>query len=150
MDFHAKCDSITATITVIKSKNGCIFGGYTQKAWQPSNRVPFTKLDSEAFIFSLVNKTKTTAKIQCAPKREAIICRKNMGPCFGLEDISICSDSNINMDSFSNILNCYTLVLDVKSKNLKSVEITSDFFTGSKYFETAEIETFEVQHNIES
>ena len=144
-DFHAKCDTSLETITVIKSDNGCIFGGYTQKSWQPSERVPFTKADSNAFIFSLINNTKATVKIQCNPRSEAIICRKNMGPCFGLEDISICCESNLNNKSFSNVLTGYSCVRAVKSNNLESVVLTPDFLTGSKYFKTLEIETFEVE-----
>lgn len=31
--FHDKCDGVTATLTIIKTTNGNIFGGYTDKPW---------------------------------------------------------------------------------------------------------------------
>ena len=31
--FHEKCDGVPATLTIIKTTNGNIFGGYTDKPW---------------------------------------------------------------------------------------------------------------------
>ena len=53
--FHAKCDQQPNTLTVIKTTNGFIFGGYTAVAWDSTSR---HKIDPNAFIFSLVNATK--------------------------------------------------------------------------------------------
>ena len=33
--FHAKCDKKFKTLTIVKSTNGNIFGGYTSADWTP-------------------------------------------------------------------------------------------------------------------
>lgn len=37
VDFHYYCDVVTNTLTVIKSENGNIFGGYTEMSWEGPN-----------------------------------------------------------------------------------------------------------------
>jgi hypothetical protein len=32
-NFHERCDGIRATLTIVKTTNGNIFGGYTDKPW---------------------------------------------------------------------------------------------------------------------
>ncbi|KAF2068686.1 hypothetical protein CYY_009993 [Polysphondylium violaceum] len=55
--FHSACDGKGATITVIKTSDGCIFGGYNSQSWNSppmhSNTLPG---DNKCFIFTLVNK----------------------------------------------------------------------------------------------
>jgi len=51
-DFHAKCDGVPNTLTVIKSTHGNIFGGFTEKPW---TSVVWVVSDPKAYIFSLVN-----------------------------------------------------------------------------------------------
>ena len=52
-DFHSKCDIKPNTLVIVKSANGNIFGGYTEKDWAHTGNY---KKDDYAFIFSLVNK----------------------------------------------------------------------------------------------
>ena len=49
-DFHAKCNDKGATITVIRSSDGFIFGGFADKSWKSSDK--YCKSD-KAFLFSL-------------------------------------------------------------------------------------------------
>jgi hypothetical protein len=51
-NFHTKCDTVANTLTIIKSTNGNIFGGFTEKAWDSSSGYV---IDPKAFVFSLVN-----------------------------------------------------------------------------------------------
>jgi len=51
-EFHSKCDGKANTLTIIKSTNGNIFGGFTTEAWSSSES--WVK-DTRAFVFSLVN-----------------------------------------------------------------------------------------------
>ena len=51
-DFHAKCDDKGATITVIRSSDGFIFGGFADKSWKSSDK--YCKSD-KAFLFFLKN-----------------------------------------------------------------------------------------------
>ena len=51
-DFHANCDGVKNTLSVIKSSHGNIFG-FTEKPWTSKGCVVS---DPKAYIFSLVNK----------------------------------------------------------------------------------------------
>jgi len=73
-NFHTKCDTAANTLTIIKSTNGNIFGGFTEKAW--SSSVQYF-IDSKAFIFSLVNKENKLFKVMCTNGADAIYCNPN-------------------------------------------------------------------------
>ena len=47
--FHNKCDNIIFTLTLVKTNNGLIFGGYTSENWSRGGY----KSDNKAFCFSL-------------------------------------------------------------------------------------------------
>jgi len=51
-NFHQKCENKGATITIIKSSSGHLFGGYTSQSWDSSGNY---KSDPLAFIFTLTN-----------------------------------------------------------------------------------------------
>ena len=51
--FHEKCDGKGPTIMIIKSTDGEIFGGYTEKSWKKRENIP----SPESFLFNL-NKKK--------------------------------------------------------------------------------------------
>lgn len=48
--FHAKCDNKSPTLVIVKSNDGCIFGGYTKAKW---NGIEAWVADSQAFVFRL-------------------------------------------------------------------------------------------------
>jgi len=60
-DFHGKCDGVANTLTVIKSANNNVFGGFTAAPW---NSVGRFEVDKEAFVFSLINKENRMIKIK--------------------------------------------------------------------------------------
>ena len=74
--FHQKCDNIKDTITLVKTKNDLIFGGYTNETWNGDN---IYKKDDKAFCFSLDLKRKYNNK----KTDYSIKCYKGYGPCFG-------------------------------------------------------------------
>ena len=51
-DFHRKCDGIKKTISIIKTDNGAIFGGYAEYAWS-KNGFGWVMDDLNSFVFSL-------------------------------------------------------------------------------------------------
>ena len=57
--FHELCDNKGPTLSIIKSKCGKVFGGYTSTAW---SSVRGYKKDEKAFLYSLTNKIKYKAK----------------------------------------------------------------------------------------
>ena len=50
-DFHGKCDNKGATVTVITSREGYVFGGYADQSWTSAGT---EVASSSAFLFSLV------------------------------------------------------------------------------------------------
>jgi chromosome segregation ATPase len=86
-DFHKKCDKIGPNITLIKTKKGYIFGGFTFKNWEHMPRdidvnkpnLGSASRDSRAFGFSVSNqKVYNNDK----PNEFAIWCNRNFGPTF--------------------------------------------------------------------
>ena len=78
-DFHKYCDGKGPTVTIVKGKNGHIFGGYVT--------VPFSSdckshYDDKAFLFSLTNMKKFPIKI----KKQAVCHYSNWGPYIGYKD----------------------------------------------------------------
>ena len=55
--FHSLVDNQGPTLTVILSKDGFLFGGFTCKSWVHTGNA---FADDQAFIFSLTNKTMQT------------------------------------------------------------------------------------------
>jgi hypothetical protein len=70
--FHAKCNNIRKTLTVVKAaKSGNKFGGYTEATWNEDlNATKYYKKDANAFLFSLVNKEKSPVKVNVAIGQE--------------------------------------------------------------------------------
>ena len=78
-NFHKYCDGKGPTVTIVKGKNGHIFGGYVT--------VPFSSdckshYDDKAFLFSLTNMKKFPIKI----KEQAVCHYSNWGPYIGYKD----------------------------------------------------------------
>ena len=79
-NFHSRCDLIEKTITIIESRSGQIFGGYTDKAW---SSVEGYVNDYNAFLFELVNCINQPLKIKSCDPKHAIFNDANSGPIFG-------------------------------------------------------------------
>ena len=77
--FHSKCDGIGRTLTVIKSQNSNIFGGYTSADWSGKG----FKYDSTAFLFSLVNKYNVAVKMNVTISKYAIFTDPDYSIMFG-------------------------------------------------------------------
>ena len=133
--FHAKCDYKPNTLVIIKSENGNVFGGFTEKSW--SSKYGY-RSDKNAFIFSLINLDNKPLKMKCIKSEYAFYGRGNIQ--FGLYDIVIASKSNQNTDSKTNLGNCYYH----PDYAFTSVEANS-FLAGSEYFQVSEIEIFTKQ-----
>ncbi|TNV79845.1 hypothetical protein FGO68_gene6952 [Halteria grandinella] len=98
LDFHSKCDYNPSTLTIIKTTENKIIGGYTSKSWLSGNNPQY---DFKAWLFNIeapiIFKVKEgeTAIQSCADK----------GPVFGQytnnSDIEIYSHSNQNQNSKS-------------------------------------------------
>lgn len=132
--FHSKCDNRKNTLTIIKSTNYYIFGGYTEKDWSGYT----SKKDPHAYLFSLVNKDNEPLLMPVRKDRivNSIECDLNKGPCFG-DGIDLCIDNNANRNdySFSYLGTSYK---HPKYENYESYS----FLSGSQNFRISEIEVF--------
>ena len=88
-DFHKYCDNKGPTLTLVKTTNNKIFGGFTPLNWESLDGVDKYDKNNQTFIFSL-NSMKKFDMIN--KEKSAIYCNKNNGPYFGGRDFSIESD----------------------------------------------------------
>jgi len=135
-DFHSKCDSYQNSLVVIKSTNGNVFGGYTEKSWHTFS-VGGYKADGNALLFSFINQYNTKVVMKCTDEF-AIYSSSECGPIFGGGyDLYICNNSNTSKESYSNLGRIY------KHPNfVKGSSEAKSFLTGSYNFFTAEIEVY--------
>jgi hypothetical protein len=136
--FHAKCDNVAGTLTLIKTTRGYIFGGCTRATWTPDAENRY-KQDNSAYIFSLKNKDNCALKIKIIWQKEkyAICCMASSGPVFGCGyDIYISNNCNTNTDSVSNLGNSYS--------SYTSKYNPKEFLAGAEYFQVAELEVYQI------
>jgi hypothetical protein len=133
--FHAKCDDKPNTFIIVKSQNGNVFGGYTEQSWSGND----SKNDSNAFIFSLINKINRPLKIKS--NSSSINCDVDSGPCFGFEDFHISKKKGGDFTNYSNF-GCSYPHPDFEIGTNEA----SNFLAGSQFFQFSEIEVFTKQN----
>lgn len=134
-DFHRMCDNRGSTLTVIRSLDGYMFGGYTPVSWDSASNAYKTHLD--CFLFTLSNPHNIPpTKYNINPRYNfGIFCSIVYGPIFGGgHDIVVFTNSNQNNSNYTNFPNSY---VDTTGKG----NLT---FTGTNNFITNEIEVFSV------
>ena len=103
--FHAKSDNKSPTLAIVKTNDGCIFGGYTQANWNSPRDGSFKWMaDSEAFVFRLKTSKLDFKKYRIVKNKNAIYCRKVNGPCFGEYDLEFNSEGRVCTTLDSDIL----------------------------------------------
>lgn len=155
--FHSRCDSKPFTLTIVKSNNGNIFGGYTESQWNDpdgkensrgvennQSKDNYYKRDNNAFVFSLVNKIGKPMKVGVSSGEEdfAIYCRTSNGPTFGRGcDFMINGDSNVNKTAWSNF--GVSFGSDEINKLEKNSNESKSFLAGAEKFSVLEVEVFQ-------
>jgi hypothetical protein len=138
-DFHRICDLIGPNITLIKTKKGYIFGGFTIKMWK-HNFKDIKKddydygteiKDSQAFGFS-VNKKKIYENGK--PNENIIYCNKNYGPCF----------KNYFFKVFNECLKNGGVCGRIGESNFIGIDKQYEFNGGEEKFDIEEIEVFQI------
>jgi hypothetical protein len=135
-DFHSKCDNKGATVTVIKSTGGYVFGGYADVAWSSCGQwLP----SSNAFLFALQYPSGVAPvkmPLTQAQHPNAMFDNSTYGPTFGgNHDIHVADNSNSNSNSYTNAGHAYQLPAGQNAQT---------FLTGARNFQAAEIEVFRV------
>lgn len=138
--FHERCDGVPKTLTIVKTVNANIFGGFTLQPW---NQTGEYISDKNAFIFSLINKKNAPIRIPCTDPSKAITSHSNSGPTFGdghefyISDHSNIKDPNIKLLSCSNVGATYKHpAFSFNTHDSKT------FLAGSFLFQTVEVEVF--------
>jgi len=129
--FHKKCDDYASTLTIAKSSQGRIFGGYSDQKWNVSNNY---KQSDKAWLFSIDEKEKFPVK---KGNNQAIYAHQNYGPTFGGgHDLFICMNQiGFGQQSYSNLGHSY----ECKSKNQNQKQ---SLLAGSYQFSVEEVEVF--------
>ena len=127
-DFHKYCDNKGPTLTLVKTTNNKIFGGFTPLNWESGNDLLKVDKNNQTFIFSLDLMKKFD---MINNEKAAIYCDKMKGPIFGASDINIQS----NMKKCITYANVYTNFLS--NNNLELIGEKGDH-------ETINIDDFEV------
>ena len=127
--FHAMCDGKGPTLTIVKSTDGYIFGGYLAISWFTGGKRTH---DPKAFIFSLTHKTKHSKQTN----ENSMQGCASYGPIFGSgDDIRISNNCNSNSGSYSNGNKTYELPSGVDG---------GAYFAGTNWFVVREIEVYSV------
>ena len=125
--FHNKCDNIRGTLTLVKTKKGLIFGGYTNETWESPDKY---KKDDTAFCFSIDLK-----KIYKSKKTDyGIYCYSGYGPVFG----------NYIFCIYNNCLTKGGMMNDGLNINYDGQQKENEINNGEKYFGVIEVEVFEI------
>jgi len=79
--FHSKCDGYLGTLSVVKTSNQNVFGGFTVADWNGGYGI--YKYDANAFVFSLINKYNVSAKMNVTNPANAIYASSSYSLYFG-------------------------------------------------------------------
>jgi hypothetical protein len=135
--FHSICNGLLGgTLTVIKTLNSFIFGGYTQADWNPIS--PGNKNDSSAFLFSLVNAYNVSVRLNVTNSSNAIYVNNSFLSSFGFQgnDLSITNAGLFLTGSSTKLGESYTLPFNLNQYDADS------FLAGSTSFTPIELEVY--------
>ena len=137
--FQSKCGGFNGTLTIIKSANSFVFGGFTTALWNQTN-YNFVS-DPNAFIFSLINNINSSVRLNTTNSGNSIYEYTGSGPIFGSgNDLNIGDQSNILGNSYSNLGATYQL----PSSYTYNTQSAQSFLAGSYWFQTTEIEVYSI------
>ena len=124
--FHNKCDNIRGTLTLVKTKIGLKFGGYTE---QFQNSSEYQK-DDRAFCFSIdLKKRYNNKKTNCS-----IYCNKEYLSCFG----------NAIFWLYNNCFSRGGFMNDGLNIRYDNQKIENEINNGNGKFGVVEVEVYEV------
>ena len=131
--FHRLCNNQGPTMTIIRSTGGYLFGGYASQPWT-SNGAYTNAANSFLFLLTNANGSPPT-KFLYNNNGNAFMNNGSYGPTFGGgHDLHICDKSNASAGSSCAIGHTYPNTLNLGANT----------FTGSRDFQTTEIEVFKL------
>ena len=141
--FHSLVRGKSKTLTIYRSENSNVFGGYTDLSWDGSNNY---RSDSNAFIFSLENKNNTSLLIRPSSYNNRYTYQSyhdtydglDTLSSFGSSDLRVCSNADILLCSSSNLGQSYSF-----NQNKYGSNSAQTFLAGSYNFYLNEIEVYQ-------
>ncbi|CAF2140706.1 unnamed protein product [Rotaria magnacalcarata] len=133
--FHTRCDNQGSTMTVVRSTNNYLFGGYASVGWTSVYGAYIN--DPCVFLFTLTNPHNIPpTKYLVKPDNvvNALQYSNAYGPIFGGCDIALFTNSNSNQSSSVRFPYFY---VDTTGQGKNT-------FTGTANFTTLDIEVFKV------
>ena len=131
--FHTRCNNQGPTMTIVRSNNNYLFGGYTAIAWASDSNY---KNDTTAFLFTLTNPhgiPPTKYVVNPGNVGSAVYHNSTYGPTFGSgNDLYLAANSNSSNSSYTGFPHGY---IDTTGKG-------NNTFTGAYSFLTSDIEVF--------
>ena len=127
-DFHNKCDNVNNNLSIVKTKKGKIFGGFTTQNWKEKEGQDHHKYDENAFVFSINNKKIYNIK----DKKRAIYCRNNLALFFSAQ-----SDIYIYDNCFNKKGGTFQSAYDYKGENYA--------LNGESSFDLEDYEVYQVE-----
>ncbi|KAF0973189.1 hypothetical protein FDP41_008396 [Naegleria fowleri] len=139
--FHSKCDNKGPTVTIIKTFNNCIFGGYTPLSWNTSDSF---QRDNSSFLFSFIGKNEEERNVRIENQGQkdntkSIYCALNNGPTFGGYDLYVSNDFKSN-SNYSNLGHSYSV-----SGVSYGTSQAKEYLAGSYKFSITELEVYELK-----
>lgn len=131
-DFHRLCDGRPQTMSIIKSRNGYLLGGYAHAAWNSSNT--YTN-DPRAFLFTLVNPNSiqpTRYLVRGGAEQYALYNGATYGPTFGGGHDILVSGASPNATSYTSFAHSY---MDTTGMGQRT-------FTGNYTYVVADVEVY--------
>jgi hypothetical protein len=139
-DFHGKCDGKGATVTIVKTSDGYVFGGYSDQSWTGVHDNYISS--NEAFLFSLKchgGLEPTKMKIKSGQNHNAVYARSSKGPTFGGgHDLCIGPRNGTLKEGYTKLNYSYELPTGASNTSL-----TGKHGRNNK-FGVAEVEVFKV------
>lgn len=133
--FHKKCDEAKPTITIVRSTNKKVFGGYSDVTWGGPNNYKNT---ANSWLFSMDHKEKYKQKAN--QSHYGVYCYSSYGPTWGGgHDIYIANNCNTGNSCYSN----FGYTFDSKN-NAYSTTQAQSHLAGSYNFTVEEIEVFQI------
>lgn len=134
-DFHKLCDNSPQTLTIIKTINGKVFGGYTEQTWKDLDikKIGTIKKDNKSFLFSL-NKKKI---YNIYYEQPAIWCHESYGPCFY-------GKGNFTIYTKEKLLNGIMKTNKARECSFSGMEKDYELTDGEETFSPLEIEVFQI------
>ena len=149
--FHEKCDNQGATLTIIQSNWGNIFGGYVSKSWNHDKNYTQTE-DKNAFLFVIKSDDKSVKDqlpmtFSLTTHHGYAIFNDSLGgPCFGGHDICIRDKCNRTISHLQDANYCYPYSYNTSGiTNLCGGSLTKRYDVERFLFQVVNYEVFNVQ-----